>query len=157
MRLTIPPEEKEREFTAILTDYNGVLARDGLLLEGVAEGIRQLARTFSVHVATADTFGTVARQLEGLPVELEIVPSHVPQDEAKLEILKRLGAERTIAIGNGRNDVLMLQNAGLGICVVGCEGASVRALVSAQVVVKSVRDAFGLLRNPRRLVATLRN
>lgn len=157
MRLTIPPEEEPREFTHILTDYNGVLAKDGFLFPGVREGLEELGRLFSVHVATADTFGTVAEQLKGLPLDLKVIPSNEPQDEAKLRILEQLGASNTIAIGNGRNDALMLKRAGLGICVVGEEGAAVQALVNAQVVVNNIGDAFGLLLNPYRIVATLRN
>jgi soluble P-type ATPase len=157
MLLTIPPEEKPREFTHILTDYNGVLARDGLLLEEARKGLIEAGRLFSVHVATADTFGTVRDQLEGLPVALQVIPGNVSQDRSKFDILSSLGPEHTIAIGNGRNDALMLKYAGLGICVVGLEGAAVAALLNAQVVVNSIEDAFGLLLNPFRLKATLRN
>ncbi len=157
MLLTIPPEEEPREFIHILTDYNGVLAVDGVLIREAREGILRAANSFSVNVATADTFGTVRGQLEGLPVTLQVLSSQGPQDEAKLELLRTLGPERTVAIGNGRNDALMLKEAGLGICVMGREGAAVATLINADIVVGSIGDAFGLLMNAERIKATLRN
>jgi hypothetical protein len=61
-----------------------------------------------------------------------------------------------VAIGNGSNDVPMLKEGVVGICVVGPEGASTAALLGADVVVTDIRDALGLLLKPQRLVATLR-
>ncbi len=156
MRLTIPPESSEREFVHILSDYNGVLALDGKLLPGVEEYLLKLGSDFSIHIATADTFGTVESQVAHLPVELVILPSGVAQDDAKLSILRRLGPDTTVAIGNGRNDRLMLEAAGVGICVMGDEGAATEAVLSSDIVVREIAQAFELLLNPKRLVATLR-
>ncbi len=50
-----------------------------------------------------------------------------------------MGTEHTVAIGNGSNDVLMLKESAIGICVVGGEGASTAALLSADVVVNDIR------------------
>jgi soluble P-type ATPase len=50
----------------------------------------------------------------------------------------------------------MLREAAVGIAVVGPEGPAVGALATADVVVASLDDALGLLRSPKRLVATLR-
>ena len=74
----------------------------------------------------------------------------------KAALVERLGAAGCVAIGNGANDVAMLERAALGIAVVGPEGASGRALLAADVVCRSVLDAFDLLLDPRLLVATLR-
>ncbi len=59
-------------------------------------------------------------------------------------------------MGNGRNDRLMLARAGLGIAVVGPEGAHHEALAAASVVVPDIRAGLDLLLNPKRLLATLR-
>ncbi|MDK2854315.1 MAG: hypothetical protein PWQ92_1209 [Thermococcaceae archaeon] len=59
-------------------------------------------------------------------------------------------------VGNGNNDVRMLENAELAICVIGDEGASVEALLASDIVVKDVKDAINLLLNEKRLIATLR-
>ncbi|MBV9327442.1 MAG: hypothetical protein JO020_15490 [Chloroflexi bacterium] len=50
----------------------------------------------------------------------------------------------------------MLREAALGIAIVGPEGLAAGALAAADVVVPSISDALGLLRNPKRLIATLR-
>jgi soluble P-type ATPase len=60
-----------------------------------------------------------------------------------------------VAIGNGRNDRKMLE-AALGIALVQVEGGAVATLVSADVLALNILDALDLLRNPKRLVATLR-
>jgi soluble P-type ATPase len=61
-----------------------------------------------------------------------------------------------VAVGNGRNDVLMLRAAALGIVVVGPEGASARAVEAADVVAGSMPHALALLAEPAMLTATLR-
>jgi soluble P-type ATPase len=60
------------------------------------------------------------------------------------------------AIGNGRNDQLMLAAAALGIAVVQEEGAAIESLSAADVVLPDIRSALDLLLFPKRLIATLR-
>ncbi|MEK6290566.1 MAG: hypothetical protein V4793_04090 [Paraburkholderia tropica] len=71
--------------------------------------------------------------------------------------MRRLGPERVAAIGNGRNDALMLEQAALAIVVLGTEGLASDALEAADVVVRHAVDGLGLLLRPRRLIATLRS
>jgi soluble P-type ATPase len=78
------------------------------------------------------------------------------QAEAKVRLLESLGANEVVAIGNGRNDRLMLAAAALGIAVLGDEGAAVEAMTSSDLAVRHVTDAFDLLLEPRRLIASLR-
>ncbi len=139
----------------LLLDFNGTIGFDGRLIDGVREALCALAKELEIHVITADTFGDVSQQLDGLPVKLTILPE-AEQDEAKLGYLSTLGAEHTIAIGNGRNDRLMLAEAAIGIALLQEEGVSVEALVSADVISKTIGHAFGLLLHPRRLIAVLR-
>jgi soluble P-type ATPase len=87
---------------------------------------------------------------------LEILPPG-GQDVAKRDFVRVLGAERTVAAGNGRNDRLMLQEAAVGIAVILAEGASGLTLAAADVVTAGIRPALALLSNPLRLVATLRS
>ena len=44
----------------------------------------------------------------------------------------------------------------LAVCVVGPEGAAAGALAAAEIVVRSVVEAFDLLLEPKQIVATLR-
>lgn len=140
------------ELRHLLLDLNGTIARDGRLLPGVRRRLPALARMLEVRVLTADTFGTAARQLVGLPVRLEPVAT----GREKERIARALGPPGVAAVGNGANDAALLRRAALGIAVVGSEGAAAAAVASADVVVARVEDALDLLLRPRRLVATLR-
>ena len=75
----------------------------------------------------------------------------------KARIIKELGPEKVVAIGNGANDAMMLKEAALGIGVIGDEGCSALVLKEADLVVSNVVDAFGVILHPERLVATLRD
>jgi soluble P-type ATPase len=105
---------------------------------------------------TADTFGKVRSQVKGIPCELSILPLE-NQDTGKLDYVKALGAENTVCIGNGRNDRLMLKEAGLGIAVILEEGVATETLVAADIVCTNILSALELLTNPLRLTATLRS
>jgi soluble P-type ATPase len=78
------------------------------------------------------------------------------QDEHKETYVDHLEREKVIAIGNGANDALMLAAAGLGILLIQKEGASVKALMNADIVCNTIVDALELLTNPLRIVASLR-
>jgi soluble P-type ATPase len=78
------------------------------------------------------------------------------QAESKRVFVQKLGSEHVVAIGNGRNDRMMLDEAALGIAVCGAEGLAAEALQASKVVVRDVVDALDLLLRPKRLVATLR-
>jgi P-type E1-E2 ATPase len=140
----------------LVLDYNGTLALDGRLLAGVTEALGHLAQSIRIHVVTADTFGLAKEQLAELPVNL-IVISAKGQAEAKLQFVSELGAKTVVAIGNGRNDHKMLAAAALGIALVQREGGAAQALASADLISMNILDALELLRDPQRLVATLRS
>jgi soluble P-type ATPase len=70
--------------------------------------------------------------------------------------LESLDPTRTVAIGNGNNDHLILKEAALGIAVLGEEGMSVLAMKDADIVVKDISNALDLFLKPKRLIATLR-
>ena len=150
------PGHRTLQLKHIVMDYNGTLSCDGYLIEGVREKLKILAYDMKLHVLTADTFGRASSQLEGIPAVLSILPLD-NQDTGKLDYVKKLGANFSVCIGNGRNDRLMLQGAGLGIALIQEEGASVETLLSADVVCKDILAALDLLTNTKRLVATLRS
>jgi soluble P-type ATPase len=146
----------ELRLVDLVCDFNGTLAHDGRLLPGVGEALADLAADLRVHVVTADTHGSAAEELLGFPVRLEVLPP-AGQARAKRAFVERLGEGGVVALGNGRNDREMLAAAALGIAVLQREGAAPETLARADVVVASALDALALLRNPRRLVATLRD
>ncbi len=150
------PGGENLQLSHLVLDYNGTLALDGDLIAGVAEKIHELAIHLQLHVITADTHGTVAEKLKGLPCTLRIIGSDT-QDRQKQAYVQSLGAEKVVAIGNGRNDGLMLQTAALGIVLVQGEGAGMAAIIHADIMCTDIVDAFALLLKPDRLKATLRN
>ena len=136
----------------LVLDLNGTLSDRGRLIEGVAERIRLLGGDLRVHLLTADTFGT-AGELGG---QLGISVTRVATGDEKASLVAALGGVAVAAIGNGRNDEAMLRAAGLGIAVIGPEGAAASALRAADIVCRSVTDALDLLLDDRLLAATLR-
>lgn len=139
----------------VVFDFNGTLACDGILYEGLAERLVLLSAKLQLHVVTGDTFGKAAEQLAGLPCKLTVLPSS-GQSEAKLAYVESLGRDRTATIGNGFNDRLMLNSACLSIAVLQDEGLASASLMAADIVVRHIVDAIELFLNPLRLVATLR-
>lgn len=149
------PNYIDMEVSHLILDYNGTLAIDGTLIEGVAERLNALAKILTIHIVTADTFGSAQKNMAAIDCSVHIVGNE-NQAESKAMFLKQFGTERTVAIGNGRIDALMLEIATLGIAVIQAEGAAWVTLRAADVVVPSILDALDLLLHPLRLKATLR-
>ena len=137
-------------------DYNGTLAQDGVLIDGVDRKLSLLAGKLKLHVVTADTHGQVKRATANLDCTLHILP-HDRQAQAKRDYIRRLGAKQTVSIGNGRNDALMLAESAVGIALIQAEGAFGGALTAADVVCTDILAALDLVLHPLRLTATLRS
>jgi len=139
----------------LVLDYNGTLAKDGLLQPGVEEGLNLLSLCLEIHILTADTFGKCQSECQGIKGKVQIL-SQTVGGEAKAAYVENLGAEFTVAVGNGANDRLMLAKAALGIVVLGPEGTSLQALQNADLAVPDIATGLDLLLRPKRLIATLR-
>ena len=140
----------------LVLDYNGTLACDGKLLEGVRERLSMLSEQLDVHIITADTFGMAQTELDGLPCRIKILKQ---SNEAaqKENFIGALGAKNVVAIGNGNNDRLMLKKARLSIAIVGREGCAVAALRAAHIAVVDINAGLDVLIAPLRCKATLRS
>jgi len=139
----------------IVIDLNGTIATDGRVAPEVKEKINSLSYQAKIYVLTADTQGTANKEILGMNVELVKTPEE-DSKQKKLDFLKTLNLEATVAIGNGSNDQFILKEAALGIAVLGDEGVSVSAIKSADIVVKNIQNALDVLLKPKRLIATLR-
>ena len=157
LKLDIPGRELPLELQGVLCDMNGTLTVDGQLSREVAESLKKVAAIMKVYIMTADTFGTARKIFAALPVELVGMPIGTPGTIAKRDFLKKIGYRNHAAIGNGYNDHLMLQEAILGICILGLEGSHSLSIAAADLVVTNPIDALNLLLNPKRLIAGLRN
>ncbi len=149
------PGNKTMDLYFLVLDYNGTIACDGRIIPGVQDIIIELAGSLSIHILTADTFGSVQKELDGIPCERVVIPKE-NQARAKADYIRQLGSPHCVCVGNGRNDALMLKEAVLGIAVIQEEGCAMEALLAADVVTPGIRDALDLLRFPLRLAATLR-
>jgi soluble P-type ATPase len=149
------PGFRDLQLHHLVVDFNGTLALDGRILPGVGEALTALAAQLKIHVLTSDTCNA-ASQVDSLPVQLTITPKQ-SQAEAKLAYVTDLGSAGVVAIGNGRNDRKMLEASALGITLIQKEGAAAESVASADLVSNDILSALELLRNPRRLLATLRS
>ncbi len=151
----IPGREKI-EIENVVFDYNGTVALDGKLIEGVKEDIERLKEFVNIYILTADTYGTVRAECSDLGIEVKTFPKE-NASFFKKEIVEDLGADVSICIGNGFNDIEMFKVAALSIATIEEEGASGRLLAHADVVVKTIKNAMNLMLSENRMKATLRN
>jgi soluble P-type ATPase len=139
----------------LVLDMNGTISTDGRISGKFRDKINLLAKRLKVYILTADTRGDAEERLGRTNAELMRIDEG---DEAlqKRAFVRKIGAEKCIAVGNGYNDHLMVQEAALGIAVIGREGAARETISNADVVVTEVTDALDLILKPLRHRATLR-
>lgn len=139
----------------LVMDLNGTLGLEGVPDQGVIQRLRELSGTLRLIVVTADTHGHAADLPTDFGMEVQKL-NPGKEDEQKQGYVRKIGSHKTIALGNGANDALMLKEASVGICVIGEEGAAVKGILNADIVVHRIHHALDLLLNPKRLLATLR-
>jgi soluble P-type ATPase len=149
------PGFKKLEIAHLVFDYNGTLAIDGKLIEGVKPLLELLSKQLTIHILTADTFGTSQQELSNVNCKLTILTPK-EQDIQKMLYVAELGKENVISIGNGKNDALMMREAALSIMLIQQEGAYGKLTEVSDIICLSIIDAMNLLLNPKRLIATLR-
>lgn len=152
------PGFKKKEFNlkVLILDFNGTIAIDGKLIDGVKERLIALSEKLEIHVLTGNSYGTAEEELKGLPCKVFSL-SETNQGLGKGRYMDTLDKDTVVSIGNGRNDSQMLQLSAIGIIVIQKEGASANSLIVADIVCTNIFDAFDLLDNPMRIKSTLRN
>ena len=149
------PNYKTVQIQHIVLDYNGTLAEDGLLKDAARELLQELSLLCKVHVITADTFGSVHKQVEAFDLEVKVLKS-ADHTQEKADYIEQLGAMHCAAVGNGNNDVGMIEKAALGIALLGDEGCATATMMVSDLVCKNIEDALRLFVKRKRLIATLR-
>jgi soluble P-type ATPase len=147
----------------LVLDVNGTVAAGGQLIDGVRDRLLALRQAgLEIHWITADTRGRqdVLDEALGWPA-VRIADRAAADDghgeaEEKAAFVRNLGPESVVAMGNGSNDVVMLRQAALGIAILGPEGLALDTLLAADAVAPDILAGSDLLRDPTRLVATLR-
>ncbi len=148
------PGKEPLELEYVLIDFEGTLASDRRVHPKAKDKINLLSKRASVLIFVKGEREVVEEALKKVKAEI-IYLSEGQSSARKLERLRQSGEHRTVAIGNGADDASFLEKAGLGICVVGKEGASGEALRNSDLVFTSVLDALDFLLKPLRQKATL--
>jgi len=149
------PETGKYEIENIVFDYNGTIAINGDIISGILEKIVKLTESFNVTIITADTFNTVRKAFEGTDVNVHIIDNENGTIQKKL-FIEEIGSNKTIVLGNGRNDELMLKEAIISVAILNDEGVSLKALNNADFLLKDINHFFEMIEEPKKLVAILR-
>lgn len=142
------------EIEFILIDFEGTLAQDRRIHPKAKDKINLLSKRAKIYALTKGDKEFLDEAFRKVNVE----PFYSKEGETtqqKLDLLRQLGADKTIAIGNGMDDAQLLEEACFGICVAGREGASGEAIRKADLVVSNIIDALDFLLKPLRQKATL--
>lgn len=148
------PGQEPLEIEFILIDFEGTLASDRRVHPKAKDKINLLSKRTKIYILTQGEKEVVAEVLKRVEAEIIYITEGTASQQ-KLDLLRKLEANKTIAIGNGVDDAPILEEAGLGICIIGKEGTSVEAIEKADIVVTNILDALDFLLKPLHQKATL--
>ena len=148
------PGQGNLEIEFILIDFEGTLALDRRVHPKAKDKINLLSKRAKIYILTKGEKEHAEEVLKKVKAEI-IYLMEGKSSQQKLDLLRQLGANRTVAIGNGVDDVPMIEEAGLGICVLGKEGTFSEAMKKADVVFMNILDALDFLLKPLHQKATL--
>lgn len=148
------PGQTNLEIEFILIDYEGTLASDGRVHSKAKDKINLLSKRAKIHILAKGATEKIEERLKKLKAEV-LFFTEGEASVGKLDLLRKLGPEKTVAIGNGVDDAPMMEEAGFSICLIGREGASGETLKRADLVVTDILDALDFLLKPLRQKTTL--
>ena len=141
------------EIDFILLDFEGTLASDRRVHPKAKDKINLLSKRTRIYILAKEE-ERVMEVLKRVKAEIIFLKEEESSQE-KLNLLHQLGATKTVAIGNGLDDAPMIDEAGLGICVIGREGTAGETMQKADVLFPDLLDALDFLLKPLRQKATL--
>jgi soluble P-type ATPase len=148
------PGRTPLEIEFILLNFEGTLATDRRIHPKAKDKLNLLSKRAKIYILAKGEQEVIREILEKIKAEV-VYFKEGEASERKLEFVRRLGGTRTVAIGSGFDDGLMMKEVGLGICVIGKEGASAETMEKANVVVTDILDALDFLLKPLRHQAAL--
>ncbi len=148
------PGQGNLEIEFILIDFEGTLASDRRVHPKAKDKINLLSKRTKIYILAKGEKEGVEESLRRVKAEIFYLMEG-DFSRRKLDLLRQLGPTRTVAIGNGGDDAPMIEEAGLGICIISKEGTSAEAMKRADVVVLNILDALDFLLKPLRQKATL--
>ncbi|MBW1743363.1 MAG: ATPase P [Deltaproteobacteria bacterium] len=154
MKTITVPGWGSAELENLVLDLNGTLMESGDFIPGVVDFLEKMrAEGFRIYVLSGDTRGVLIKGFEH-PEGVETVITGTADE--KRAFVESIGAERTVCVGNGNIDVEMFKAARLSICTIQAEGATLRAMLAADIVVTHINHALEILLDPSKMIATLR-
>ena len=148
------PGHEPLEIEFILLDFEGTLATDGRVHPKAKDKINLLSKRTKVYIFTTGEKERVSDVLRNVNAEV-IYLKEGEVSQGKLNLLQHLGAHRGVAIGNGVNDLAMIEHSALGIVVMNREGTMAGVIGKADLVFMNILDALDFLLKPLRQKATL--
>ncbi len=148
------PGQEPLEIDFILIDFEGTLASDRRVHPKAKDKINLLSKRTKIYILTKGEKEVLEHPLKKIKAEIFYL-TEGRSSRQKQDLLHQLGAARTVAIGNGVDDAPMIEEACLGICVMGKEGTSAETMKKAGVVALNILDALDFLLKPLRQKATL--
>ena len=148
------PGQPPLEIEYILIDFEGTLASDRRVHPKAKDKLNLLSKRTKIYILAKGEKEVVEERLKKVRAEIfYIIEGEASQQ--KLNLLRQLGPPKAVAIGSGADDAPMIEEAGLGLCVISNEGTSGEALRKADVMVPNILDALDFLLKPFRHKATL--
>ena len=148
------PGQDSLEIEFILIDFEGTLASDGRVHPKAKDKINLLSKRTRIYIVVKTGRERADEALRKVKAEI-VYLTEGESSRRKAEVLQQIGPARTAVIGNGVDDALIVEEAALGICVIGKEGALGETIKKADVVVCDILDALDFLLKPLRQKATL--
>jgi soluble P-type ATPase len=148
------PGQNNLEFEFILIDFEGTLTSDRRVHPKAKDKINLLSKRAQIYILMKGEKEPVEERLRKVRAEITYLAG-AGASQQKLDLLRRLGANRTVAIGNGMDDALMIEEAGFGICIMSKEGTFSETMKKADLVFMNILDALDFLLKPLRQKATL--
>lgn len=156
IHIKIPWGEKYTINNAVF-DLNGTLANNGEIAPSTKKLLKELAQQVNIYILTADTHNTAENLKTEFREFAEIIV--LKSDEhawEKARFVQNLEFRETVTLGNGGNDLKMVEEGILSFGIIGEEGIYGPLLSKVDIVVHSIDHAIKMLLHPMKIVATIR-
>ncbi|MGQ9508563.1 MAG: HAD family hydrolase [Thermodesulfobacteriota bacterium] len=148
------PGQDSLEMDYLLIDFEGTLSMDRRIHPKAKDRINLLSKRLKIYIFAKGERERVQEVLKRVKAEV-IFLNEGEASNQKLGFLRNLGGLRTVVMGNGIDDLLMMKEAGLSIAILGKEGTSGALIQNAHLLFIDIIDALDFLLKPLRQKATL--
>jgi soluble P-type ATPase len=148
------PGQNPLQIEFILLNFEGTLATDRRVHPKAKDKLNLLSKRTSIYILTKGEQEAIREILKKVKAQV-VYFMEGKVSQGKLDLLRQLGAAKTVAIGNGVDDAAMIEEAGLGICIMSVQGTSGEAIKKADVLFTDILHALDFLLKPLHHKATL--